>query len=350
MSWLLNNSEWVNSDVFEGEIGRSAGRPIPEPLRFRLERFFGTGFGHVRLHTAAAASRLGAAAFARGSDIYFAPDRLALGTIPGRVLLVHELTHVLQQRSGRIAEPPGAGTALLHDPVLEAEADLAALLFDLIPAGRAPFDLRPNGPLRPVSRALQAAGNAVDEADDDEGVMTMARLRQMVSSKLFLSALGIIGIGIYINLPPSSPAAGPGIPWSKGAIEAAMAVTKGNTAEKAGNYTVQAVKYFVEQNQQSSKGHVMKVASTYAGAIIPLPFAGLITNIVGRTVLHMWNGIPNPNFAIQVFQELDPGWRNRYLYTIAQGLPQILGVLAMNVSDNVDSAIDLANKPGGPRW
>jgi hypothetical protein len=71
MSWLLNNSEWVNSDVFEGEIGRSAGRPIPEPLRFRLERFFGTGFGHVRLHTAAAASRLGAAAFARPSPVEF---------------------------------------------------------------------------------------------------------------------------------------------------------------------------------------------------------------------------------------------------------------------------------------
>ena len=41
----------------------------------------------------------------------------------GQQLLGHELTHVLQQRAGRVSNPFGSGTAVVQDHALEAEAD-----------------------------------------------------------------------------------------------------------------------------------------------------------------------------------------------------------------------------------
>jgi len=38
-------------------------------------------------------------------------------------LLGHELTHVMQQRAGRVANPFGSGVAVVQDQALEAEAD-----------------------------------------------------------------------------------------------------------------------------------------------------------------------------------------------------------------------------------
>jgi outer membrane protein OmpA-like peptidoglycan-associated protein len=68
-----------------------------------MERRFGIDFSAVRSHTdsdAAQMSReLNAEAFTYGRDIYFGAGRYSPGTLSGKRLMAHELTHVVQQQS-----------------------------------------------------------------------------------------------------------------------------------------------------------------------------------------------------------------------------------------------------------
>lgn len=81
---------------------QGGGRPLEPALRHSLEARFGYDFGSVRIHddsqANAAADRLQANAFTRGSDVVFAHGRYAPSTPQGRRLLAHELVHVVQQR------------------------------------------------------------------------------------------------------------------------------------------------------------------------------------------------------------------------------------------------------------
>ena len=88
-----------------------------------MESFFKTSFGDVRIHIGPHATALGALAFTHGSHIHFAPGQYKPITPQGQQLLGHELTHVVQQRAGRVRSPFGAGVAVVQDANLEAEAD-----------------------------------------------------------------------------------------------------------------------------------------------------------------------------------------------------------------------------------
>jgi hypothetical protein len=83
----------------------SRGQPLPEATRAYMEPRFGVDFGQVRVHTdnAAAESARGvdAVAFTVGRDIVFGAGRYAPESEPGRRLLAHELTHVIQQGAAR---------------------------------------------------------------------------------------------------------------------------------------------------------------------------------------------------------------------------------------------------------
>ncbi len=69
-----------------------------------MEVAFKQDFGDVRVHTGAAADKLteelGAQAFTSGKDIFFRESAYQPGSEPGRELLGHELTHVVQQEIG----------------------------------------------------------------------------------------------------------------------------------------------------------------------------------------------------------------------------------------------------------
>jgi hypothetical protein len=111
--------------VDPGRIGLASGggRPLPDAVRSRMEAALGGDFSAVRVHVGPQAERIGAVAFATGSDIYFAPGRYQPDTPQGRRLLGHELAHVVQQRAGRVRHPTGAGLSVVQDRALEAEAD-----------------------------------------------------------------------------------------------------------------------------------------------------------------------------------------------------------------------------------
>jgi hypothetical protein len=80
------------------------GRPLPQPVRDFMEPRFGADFSAVRVHTDTAAHDLARAvhaeAFTVGTNVVFGAGRYAPETDTGRHLLAHELTHVVQQRTG----------------------------------------------------------------------------------------------------------------------------------------------------------------------------------------------------------------------------------------------------------
>ena len=101
----------------------SIGAPMPPVVQRKMEAFFEADFSDVRVHVGPQAQQIGAEAFTRGSDIYFAPGRYLPHHSHGQRLLGHELAHVVQQRAGRVRNPFGSGIAVVRDPGLEAEAD-----------------------------------------------------------------------------------------------------------------------------------------------------------------------------------------------------------------------------------
>lgn len=86
------------------DVLRSPGEPLSPGSRSFMESRFGRDFSQVRVHTdsraAESAESIGARAFTVGQDIVFGAGEYAPQSSPGRMLLAHELTHVVQQGSG----------------------------------------------------------------------------------------------------------------------------------------------------------------------------------------------------------------------------------------------------------
>ncbi|HLJ98630.1 MAG TPA: DUF4157 domain-containing protein [Streptosporangiaceae bacterium] len=101
----------LDSDALRGIEGtRGGGHPLPDHVRRPMEQALGADFGGVRLHTDARADQLTrsvrAQAFTTGQDIFFRHGQYHPSG-PGREVLAHELTHVVQQ-GGPLAAP-GSG-------------------------------------------------------------------------------------------------------------------------------------------------------------------------------------------------------------------------------------------------
>jgi len=108
----------------EGGAPSDAGR-LPSPVQEQMETAFGVDFSAVRIHEGAAATQVGARAFAQGTDLHFAPGEYDPTSLAGQELIGHELAHVVQQRDGRVSAAQGKGGDLAADDGLEAEADRA---------------------------------------------------------------------------------------------------------------------------------------------------------------------------------------------------------------------------------
>ncbi|MDJ0842482.1 MAG: DUF4157 domain-containing protein [Acidobacteriota bacterium] len=100
------------------------GRSLDDDVRGKMEHAFGQSFSDVRVHEGEAAPSIGATAYTQGADIHFAPGKYQPGTPQGQALLGHELTHVVQQRAGRVAVPQGQGLPINSQDHLEHEADV----------------------------------------------------------------------------------------------------------------------------------------------------------------------------------------------------------------------------------
>ncbi len=101
------------------------GSPLPTAVQAKMETSFGADFSGVRVHEGPEATQMGAVAYAQGRDLHFAPGQYNPGTQSGDALIGHELTHVVQQQTGRVSSPQGKGAPIVVDHALEAEADRA---------------------------------------------------------------------------------------------------------------------------------------------------------------------------------------------------------------------------------
>jgi Domain of unknown function (DUF4157) len=107
----------------------SGGSPLDPGTRSTMEQSLGSDFGSVRLHVdAKSAESVKAAAYTVGEDIVVHPNHFTPGSPQAQRTLAHELTHVVQQRSGPVAGTPQAGGIQVSDPSdrFEQEAERTA--------------------------------------------------------------------------------------------------------------------------------------------------------------------------------------------------------------------------------
>jgi len=100
-----SKGESASSDSV-AEVLSSSGQPLDRKTRTCMEGRFRRDFGGVRIHAgpeaAESARAIQARAYTLGPDLVFASGAYNPDTTAGLRLLAHELTHVVQQASGRV--------------------------------------------------------------------------------------------------------------------------------------------------------------------------------------------------------------------------------------------------------
>ena len=114
-------------------VGSGGGRGLEEPVRRMMESRLGHDFSDVRVHDDGRASEsaksVQAHAYTVGNDIVFQSGQYQPDSSSGQRMLAHELTHVVQQRSGPVDGTPAPGGIKVSDPsdsferAAEASAD-----------------------------------------------------------------------------------------------------------------------------------------------------------------------------------------------------------------------------------
>jgi hypothetical protein len=108
---------------------RGGGQDLDSHVQAQMGSATGHDFSDVKVHTDPQAhtlnQSLGAKAFTTGRDIFFRSGAYDPGSSGGQELLAHELTHVVQQGTGRVG---GGGRMTVNAPgdAFEQEADSVA--------------------------------------------------------------------------------------------------------------------------------------------------------------------------------------------------------------------------------
>lgn len=105
------------------DLPGSGGHPLPDLVQRKMEGAHGADFSTVRIHEDDRPAQIGARAFTAGEHIHVQAGHYDPTSSAGQELLGHELTHVLQQRAGRVNISPDATTPINTDASLEVEAD-----------------------------------------------------------------------------------------------------------------------------------------------------------------------------------------------------------------------------------
>jgi hypothetical protein len=172
---LLGEDREVESPVKE-IVGRGAGAPLEAASRERMEASFGQDFSDVRVHTggsaAASARAIDAHAFTVGNEIVLG-DGQTPGSPTHERTLAHELTHIVQQRSGPVDGTPAAGGISLSDPADRFEQAAESTADAVVSTGRAP-DAAALG----AGASIQREELPEEEAEEEEEVQELAIQRQ----------------------------------------------------------------------------------------------------------------------------------------------------------------------------
>jgi len=123
-------------------VGRGGGSPMSTDVRSDMESSLGADFGDVRIHTggpaASSAAAVGARAYTVGNDVVFNDGAYDPHSTDGRKTLAHELTHVVQQRSGPVDGTPTGDGIAISDPGDRFEREAVSVSEQVVAAGSAP--------------------------------------------------------------------------------------------------------------------------------------------------------------------------------------------------------------------
>ncbi|EST37003.1 hypothetical protein N566_15345 [Streptomycetaceae bacterium MP113-05] len=112
------------------DVVSGSGQPLDTDTRSDMESRLGTDFSDVQLHTDTSAHdsarEVGARAYTVGSHIVFQRDAYDPSSHEGRTTLAHELTHVVQQRSGPVDGTEAPGGIRVSDPSDRFEQEAVA--------------------------------------------------------------------------------------------------------------------------------------------------------------------------------------------------------------------------------
>ncbi|TKV58344.1 DUF4157 domain-containing protein [Nakamurella flava] len=111
-------------------VGSGGGQPLTGELREEMQDRLGHDFSDVRIHTDSAAHEsaraVNAHAYTVGHDVVFQRDRFDPSSTAGKTMLAHELTHVVQQRSGPVDGADAGGGIRVSDPSDRFEREASA--------------------------------------------------------------------------------------------------------------------------------------------------------------------------------------------------------------------------------
>ncbi len=157
-------------------VNSGGGSPLPADARADMESRFGQDFGDVRVHTDGAAGEsarsVNAQAYTVGSNIVFQRDKYDPSSTEGRHMLAHELTHVVQQRSGPVDGTDAGGGVKVSDPSDRFEREAVANADRLMSSGPAAAPVAPA-----VQRSVDAPAVQREEEmpDEDESAQTFVQ-------------------------------------------------------------------------------------------------------------------------------------------------------------------------------
>lgn len=156
-------------------VRSGGGSPLPSETRADMEaRFGGQDFSDVRVHTDGAAHEsahsVNAQAYTVGSDVVFQRDLYDPASESGKHMLAHELTHVVQQRSGPVDGTDAGGGVKVSDPSdrFEREAVANADRVMSAPASEGPSVQRCPGKGDEDEAEMQTFVQRAEDEDTDE--------------------------------------------------------------------------------------------------------------------------------------------------------------------------------------
>jgi Domain of unknown function (DUF4157) len=143
-----------------GVVRSGGGSPLEPEVQQDMEARLGHDFSDVRVHTGGAASdsakSVNAQAYTVGSDVVFQDGKYDPSSSDGKVMLAHELTHVVQQRQGPVDGTPTGGGVNVSHPSDRFERDASAAAESAMSAPA------------PVTSAAGAASGASIQRQEEE--------------------------------------------------------------------------------------------------------------------------------------------------------------------------------------
>jgi hypothetical protein len=111
-------------------VNSGGGSPLASDVRDEMQARLGHDFGDVKVHNDSqaheSARSVNAHAYTVGSNVVFQRDKYDPSSTEGKTMLAHELTHVVQQRSGPVDGTSAGGGIKVSDPSDRFEREASA--------------------------------------------------------------------------------------------------------------------------------------------------------------------------------------------------------------------------------